>query len=82
MGRKIWLVGLTILAVGVSYLLITIVMPVLTDFASTANATITASSNWSDYPGAQGTLLAAPWWLYFAPAIVGGAAIVFVLRSK
>ena len=82
MGEKIKLVGLIIGAVTVAYLILTAVMPVLTDAASTANTTISGSSNFTDYPGTQGALLASPFWLYFVPAIIGIAVIVVVLKRK
>ncbi len=82
MGNKIKLVILIIAGVILITGFMTILIPILADFASTANTTIAASSNWSDYPGAQGALIGAPLWLYFIPTILGIAAIVIVLRSK
>lgn len=82
MGNKIKQVGAIIAAVIFCYLLLTVFMLVIVDFSSTANETITASSNWSDYPGTQGALVASPFWLYFIPGPIGMAAIVIVLRSK
>ena len=82
MGEKVKLVGLIIGAVIIAYLFLTATMPVISDFASTANTTISSTSNMSDYPGTQGALLAAPFWLYFVPAIIGIAAIVFALKRR
>lgn len=82
MGTKVKLIGVIIAAVIVCYIFLTAVMPVIVDLSSSANETITASSNWTDYPGAQGALVGAPFWLYFIPAIGGIVAIVIVLRAK
>jgi len=82
MGSKIVQVGLIIAGVVIIIIFITAIMPVFVDFTSTANTTIAASSNFSDYPGTQSALLAAPLWIYFIPVIVGVVAIVMVLREK
>ena len=63
------------------YLLLLVAMPILTDFASTANTTITASSNLSNYPGTQGFLLSTPWILLFVPAVIGMIVIVVILKA-
>lgn len=82
MGNKIKLVGLIIGGVIFVYLVLLAIMPIFTDVTSTANTTITASSNWTDYPGTQAVLLGAPLWIFGIPAVVGIASIVVVLRSK
>jgi len=81
MGKKIMQVLVILGAVLIVYILLTAMMPVLTDAAGTSNATITASSNFTDYPGSQATLLGAPFWLYFAPAGIGIVLIVYVLKG-
>jgi hypothetical protein len=63
-------------------LLLTLFMPIFTETASGANMTIAATSNWSDYPGSQGALLAMPWLIFFIPFIVGGVLIVIVLKKR
>jgi len=55
-------------------------MPVIREMVSTANETITASSNLSNYPGTQETLVATPWILYFVPNCIGIAVIVVILK--
>lgn len=82
MGNKIKQVIFIIAGVVLVYVFLTIIIPILADFAGTANATITASSNFTDYPGTQAVLVGAPFWIYFIPGIVGIVAIVFVLKSK
>ena len=63
----------------VAVLFITTLMPFFTQIVSTTNTTIAASSNFTNYPGSQGAILSAPFWLYFIPVIVGLIAIVQVL---
>lgn len=82
MGTKVKLIAIIIGGVIFCYLILTAIMPVFTDVTGTANETITASSNWTDYPGSQAALVGAPFWIYFIPGVVGIVAIVFVLKSK
>ncbi len=69
-------------ATAISYLFLTITVPLLAQFASSTNATITARSNFADYPGLQGALLGSPLWLYFVPAVIGFVLIALVLRER
>lgn len=73
-----WIVGGVIIA----YLLLTLFMPILVDTSSTANVTMAATSNMSNYPGTTETIISVPWVLYFVPAIGGGIALVVVLRRR
>ena len=82
MTKKIVQVFLVVGATVVAYLVLTVIMPVLTDMASTANTTMAASSNMSNYPGMAAATIGAPLWLYFAPAIVALVIIVLILRQK
>jgi len=82
MGNKIKQVGLIIGATILVYLFLLAIWPVVVDMSSTANATITASSNFTDYPGTQAVLVGAPLWLFLVPAGISTAVIVLVLRSK
>lgn len=75
-GSIALIVGFVIAA----YLLLMAVMPVITDAASTANTTMSASSNMSNYPGTLEGVLAAPWMLWFAPGVIGMAAIIIKLK--
>lgn len=76
-GYVAMVVGITI----ISYLIMLIVIPFLNDVASTANTTMAASSNLSNYPGAAEGILAAPLWLMFVPGGICLAAIVHILRN-
>lgn len=82
MGNKIKLVAIIIGGVIFVYVFLLAIMPIFVDVTTTANATITASSNWTDYPGAQAVLVGAPLWIFFIPGIVGIASIVLVLKRK
>jgi hypothetical protein len=63
------------------YLIMMIVVPLLSDFASTANTTMSASSNMSNYPGTLEFLLSMPWILWFVPAALTVVAVIFILRQ-
>lgn len=79
--NKIGQVIIVVAVMIVVYLLMLVVMPFLTDIATTANVTMAASSNLSDYPGASEGLFSALWALWFAPAIIGMIAIVVILKK-
>lgn len=78
LGSVGWIVGVVI----VCYLLLLVFMPFLSDTATTANATMAATSNMSNYPGTSEGILAAPWVLWFVPAVGGIIALVIVLRQR
>ena len=76
MLKKIWDVIKIVVAVGGAMLLVTMVMPVVRTFSN-----ITASDpSAGNYVGLTSAANAAPWWLYFSILIVGGIAVVIVLR--
>ena len=77
-------IGAVAIVIGLTfflYLIVLVVMPVLTDLISTANATVTAESNWANYPGSQGAFLSIPWVLWFVPGTICMIIIVMILRS-
>lgn len=63
------------------YILMLVVMPFMTDLASSVNTTMAASSNLTNYPGSAEGVLAAPWVLWFIPASIGMIGIVVVLKQ-
>lgn len=79
--NKIGQVTIVVVVVGILYLLLLAVMPVLTGVAATANATMAATSNMSNYPGASEGLIAAPWVLWFVPGAIGMIAVVVILKQ-
>lgn len=79
--NKIGAVAIVIFVVIVCYLILLVAMPIVADLASTANATITASSNLTMYPGTQGFLLSTPWIMFFVPGVIGMVAIIIILKQ-
>lgn len=77
---KIGQVIIVTVAVFILYLIMLVVMPVLTDFASTANTTMAAGSNLTNYPGAAEGVLIAPYLLWWVPGVIGMVAVVFILK--
>ena len=71
-------VGTTIIL----YLILLVIMPFIAGIASTANTTMAASSNLSNYPGAAEGMLAAPLWLMFVPGGLCIVVVIGILRSK
>lgn len=80
--RKLGLILATIGIVVIAYLFLLVIMPIISDFASTANTSIAASHNVSNFPGSTTGLLAIPWVLWFAPAVGGTIAVVVILRME
>ena len=79
--NKIGQVILVIVAVIALYLIMLVVMPLVSDMAITANATMDTSSNLSNYPGAAEGVMAAPWVLWFVPGCIGMILIVVILKT-
>jgi len=79
--NKLGTVIVIVIFVAISYAVITLFMPTISDFANTANASMAATSNMTDYPGTSDAMVFAPWALYLAPAAIGLIAVFFALRS-
>lgn len=77
--------GAVLIVIGIviaCYLILLVVIPsVVVDMVETANATMTASSNLTNYPGTQGFLLSTPLILFFVPGGIGMIVIVIILRQ-
>jgi hypothetical protein len=80
--NKLGTVGIIVGFVIVAYLLLLVFMTVIVDSASSANATMAATSNMSNYPGTAEGIIAAPWILWFVPGVVGMIAIIVVLKKS
>ncbi len=80
MNKILW-IGVTVAAVVIVYLIMLVVMPLVADFAATANTTIDASSNMSNYPGTSGFLLSIPWIMWFVPGTGGIIVVIAILKS-
>ena len=78
MGKKIAWVGGIVGIVTVSYLILTAAMPAIVAMTGVA----ANASQIDDYDGSRAFVESAPVWLYAIPAVVGGAAIIMVLRSE
>ena len=75
-GRVFVVIGLVVAC----YLVLLVTMPVLNTLIVSANATMTASSNLTSYPGAVEFMIASPWILWWVPGSIGIAVIVIILR--
>ena len=81
--NKIGQVALVVFIMGIVYLIMLAVMIVVSDMSIAANATIAASGvDVEAMPGSTSFLLAAPWILWFMPAVVGMAVIIFILKRS
>jgi len=74
-------VFITVAFVVVVYLIMLVTMPIVSEFASTANTTAAASVNVSLQPGSTSALLAAPLVLWFVPGAIGMIVVVVILRQ-
>jgi uncharacterized membrane protein YfcA len=65
-----------------SYVIITLFMPVLTDVVTSTDAALIATTdNISHYTGAKEVVDWTPWALYLIPGFIGVIATVIVLRQ-
>ncbi|MFC1962087.1 hypothetical protein ACFLWN_03480 [Chloroflexota bacterium] len=77
-------IGLIILTLGITifaYIFLTLIMPTFITITNTANTTMAATSNMSNYSGTAEALTGSPLWLYFVPAELCGVAIVGILKG-
>jgi cell division protein FtsX len=77
MANKLLWVSVTVMAVIVSCVLIWLVFPVIQSLTQVAY-TDPSAANYTFYKAAVGS---APWWMFFLPIIVGGVAVVMILRA-
>ena len=78
--NKVGAVAIVVALTVALYLLMLVVMPTVWDLAVTSNATMTASSNLTHYPGAAEGLLATPLFLWFVPGGIALAVIIIILK--
>lgn len=71
-----------ICGVALAYIVITILMPVITSTSGAAVTTVNASPNASSYQSSIAGMQYTPLVLYFVPAIIGIAAIVWKLKKE
>lgn len=76
-GAVAIIIGITIFL----YLILLVVMPVVTELISTANATVTGAGGWANYPSSQGFFVSQPWILFFVPGVICMIIIVIILRQ-
>lgn len=79
--RKMGAIAVTVAMVIICYLLMLVTVPVMVGLISTANTTMTASSNMTNYPGTAGFLTSMPWICWFIPASLGIVVIIMILRK-
>ena len=79
--NKIGAIVITVAMVIICYLLMLVTVPVMVGLISTANATMVASSNMTNYPGTAGFLTSMPWILWFVPGSLGIVVIIMILRK-
>lgn len=76
------MIAYVIVGVAALYLMLAVFIRFLADTTVSVNAELAAGSNMTQYPGTSGFLLATPWILWFAPAVLGIVLIVIILKRK
>lgn len=79
--NKLGAIAITVFFVIVTYIIMLITVPVMVGLIATANATMVASSNMTNYPGTAGFLTSMPWICWFIPASLGIIVIISILRK-
>lgn len=70
-----------IIGVGIVYVMLAIFINFLADITVTVNQALDVAHNMTQYEGTSGFLLAAPWILYIAPAVLGIILIIGILKK-
>jgi len=79
--HKLGAIILIIIFGGAAFLLFNLMAPLIVGFANTANTTVAASSNMSNYPGTSEGLVLSPWLLLLVIPVICVILIIQVLRS-
>jgi hypothetical protein len=82
MTSKIFILVLIWAFVGLAYLVLAAAMPGINSIVSSVNATLVATSNMSNYPGAQQAITTSPIWIWVIPGGVGVISSVVVLKRE
>ena len=70
-----------IIAISVVETMLSFIIPnVMVHFANSANMTMAATANMTNFPGTSEVMVAAPWLLYFVAPVIGIIVIVAALR--
>lgn len=73
---------LVIAGVVMLYIIVSVFIVFLSDTSVSVNAELAATTNLSNYSGLSEFLLASPWIMYVAPAVVGIIAIIGILKGE
>ncbi len=79
--EKLKFIGWVLLCVGITYLVLTVAMPLIVSTAGTASTEIGTSPNAAAYASSRYALGWLPLGIYFIPGVIGIAAIVWRLRK-
>ena len=80
--REAKFIGMVVASVTVSLLLLTIFMPVISDFSGIAVTEVNTSPNAAAYYATVAGLNYAPFFLYLVIPVIGFIAIVLKLRAS
>lgn len=80
--REAKFIGMVLAGVTVSLLLLTIFMPIISDFSGIAVTEVGLSPNADAYASTTAGLNYAPFFLYLVIPVIGVIAIVLKLRSS
>jgi len=75
-----WTLGILVATIF-AYLILGASMPAITGIVSTANTSLAASANMTNFPGTAEAVNAFPWYVWFIPGGICVAAVVGILRS-
>ena len=81
MANKLIYLGLMWVAIIIAYLALAFMFPAFVEIVSTANTSIAASANMSNFPGTLPVVNSAPLWIWAVPGLVGIVGTVIVLKK-
>ena len=81
MAKKIMYSALIIIGVVGAYIIMLATQSTYNELISTANTSISATSNMSNYPGTLDFINSSPFWIWFIPGGVGTVALIVMLKT-
>jgi hypothetical protein len=81
MNKILW-IGITWLAVIVTYISFAVFMPAVNEISTQAAIELQATSNMSNYPGTLEVVESSGWWMWAIPGIFGIIATVLIVKKK
>ncbi len=82
MAKKFGYLILLWFFIGFAYIMLAAAYPAIQVMVADSSASIGASTNATDFPGAKAAIDSSPVWIWFIPGLVGIITSVIVLKRR